>query len=396
MIKRVSFFFIVLGAAAWLGVGLARHPGMVLIHYGDMIVRLPLGLAVALVLLFVTLLQGCLLLFQHARRIPSNMGQWQRKRRWHRAKLLTDRGLIQFAEGRWDLAEKWLIKGARYSGVPLINYLAAARAAQEQERLSKRDGYLRRAHEATKGSEIAVGLTQAQLQMKAQQQEEALATLQYLRDLSPHHRYVLKLLSTVYMDRKDWQTLSDLLPYLRKYNVLDKKALEKLACTTYDHLLKSHIQGSSLALLHEQWQALPHGLQKKSSLIARYGEGLLQWGEQEAAERLLRRGLMREWSDDLLHWYGHVRSKEPAKPLIQCEKWLKQRGASPALLLCLARLATHCQLWGKARDYLDRLLAEAPSPEVYVELGQWCEQRGHREQAMTYYHRGLCLALKQG
>lgn len=395
MIKRVIFWLVVLGIAVWFGLGFASNPGMMLIHYGDMIIRLPLWLALVSVVFFVLLMYFVLFLLRSARVIPSHVRHWRRKRHWHKSKALTDRGLIQFTEGKWDLAEKWLIKGAQYSGTPLINYLAAARAAQEQDALSRRDDYLRSAHGSTKGSEIAVGLTQAQLQMNAQQREQALATLQYLRELSPHHRYVLKLLATLYVDMKDWQQLSGLLPHLHKYKVLDKDALEKLACTTYDHLLMNHIHNQSLDALNEQWQTLPHGLQKKSVLMARYAEGLLQFGEHATAERLLYRGLKHEWNDDLLYWYGHVRSKEPTKPLIQGEKWLRQQGASPALLLCLARLCMHCQLWGKARDYLDQLLMEAPTPEVYVELGQWCEQMGDNHQAIKYYHRGLCLAVKE-
>ncbi|MHA7840874.1 MAG: heme biosynthesis HemY N-terminal domain-containing protein [Gammaproteobacteria bacterium] len=395
MIKRVFFGLIVLMLAVWFGLGLARNPGMVLIHYSDMIIRLPIWLALVLIILFVLLIYCFLTLMHHTRGIPQSMQHWRRRRRWKKAKALTDRGLIQFTEGKWDLAEKWLIKGAKYSVTPLINYLAAARAAQEQDALLRRDDYLRSAHASTKGSEIAVGLTQAQLQMNALQQEQALATLQYLRELAPHHRYVLKLLATLYVDRKDWQQLSGLLPYLSKYKVLETTALEDLSCTAYDHLMKSHIHNQSLDRLNEQWQTLPYGLQKKPVLIARYAEGLVYFGEHIAAEHLLYRGLKKAWNDDLLYWYGHVRSKEPTKQLMQGEKWLRQYGVSPALLLCLARLCMRCQLWGKARGYLEQLLAQDPTPEVYAELGQWHEHNGDKDQAIEYYHRGLSLAIKE-
>ena len=56
-----------------------------------------------------------------------------------------------------------------------------------------------------KGADIAVGVVQAELQLDADQKEQALATLQHLREVSPKHPYVLQLLQNLYSEMNQWQ-----------------------------------------------------------------------------------------------------------------------------------------------------------------------------------------------
>ena len=50
-----------------------------------------------------------------------------------RSRRSSIRGLIDLAEGRWSDSERNLMRHAANSKVPLITYIAAARAAQMQE-----------------------------------------------------------------------------------------------------------------------------------------------------------------------------------------------------------------------------------------------------------------------
>ena len=129
---------------------------------------------------------------------PERVAEWRRKRRLQRAHRSLTRGLVELAEGRWKVAERHLTKHAEQSETPLINYLAAARAAQLQDEHARRDDYLHLAHESMPSADVAVGLTQAELQLAHQQYEQALATLMHVRSLSPKHNYVLKLLKKLY------------------------------------------------------------------------------------------------------------------------------------------------------------------------------------------------------
>ena len=89
--------------------------------------------------------------------------EWRRERRRVRARRMTTRGFLALAQGQWRRAERQLKSSAEGSDTPLINYLAAARAAYEQGKTDATDELLKAASQSTKGSELAVGITQVQL-----------------------------------------------------------------------------------------------------------------------------------------------------------------------------------------------------------------------------------------
>ncbi|MEB3734659.1 hypothetical protein ULF88_12275 [Halopseudomonas pachastrellae] len=123
-----------------------------------------------------------------------------------------------------------LKRSAPHAELPLINYLAAARAANELEDYPECDALLREAYETTPKADVAIAVTQAQLQIARGQLEQALATLTRLRKEHPKHLYALKLLSQVYVRLEDWHSLLDLLPELRRQKVLreeEQQALER-------------------------------------------------------------------------------------------------------------------------------------------------------------------------
>ncbi|WP_399361225.1 heme biosynthesis HemY N-terminal domain-containing protein [Thiohalobacter thiocyanaticus] len=58
-----------------------------------------------------------------------------------RARHSLNQGLLALSEGDWPRAEKLLVEHADDSESPLLNYLAAARAAQDQGRMPAANQY---------------------------------------------------------------------------------------------------------------------------------------------------------------------------------------------------------------------------------------------------------------
>src|SRR3990167_379310 len=214
----------------WLGLKIQADPGYVLLAYQHWTVEMPLWAGITAIILGFVLFYIILRLLNQLGSITTRWRLWARQRRLRRAHERTSRGLLELAEGRFASAEKDLLRAAQYTDMPLINYLAAARAAQAQGQYERRDDYLHKAHLVTPSAEIAVGLTQAQLQYGHQQLEQALATLRRLHDLAPKNVCVLQLLQKIYLDLRDYESLEALLPQLRKYKVIlaaDATALEQ-------------------------------------------------------------------------------------------------------------------------------------------------------------------------
>ena len=91
--------------------------------------------------------------------------------------------------------------------------------------------------------------------------------------------------------------------------------------------------------------------------------------------------------------YGLLHEKNGAQQLQFAENLLTQHPRDAVLLLALARICMHNQLWGKARDYLEESIAMDADADKYRLLAQLYEnQLDAPEQALSCYRKGLELA----
>ncbi|MFU8798282.1 MAG: heme biosynthesis protein HemY [Gammaproteobacteria bacterium] len=378
--RRLLTLLFILGASTWLGLQISKDPGYALFAYKLWTVEMPLWMVLILFVLAFAILYFFLRLLSQTGAIGRRFRAWRTQRRHRRSINLTSRGLIELAEGRWGEGEGKLLRAAKNSETPLINYLAAARAAQELGAYDRRDEYLRLAHDTTPDAEIAIGIVQAELQIQRQQFEQALATLTHIREIVPHHTVVLKLLKDLYFQLRDWKNLAQLLPSLRKYKAIPALEADELEHRTW------------LALLPDAWEQVPRPLQRSPRLLNRYIPSLIERGAHAEAEHLLHDNVKKNWDTDLVRWYGLTIGADAAKQLNMAEQWLKQHPQDPVLLLTLGRLCVRNQLWGKARSYLESSLALDPQPETYRELGMLLDQLGDAATATEYYKQGLVAA----
>lgn len=314
-----------------------------------------------------------------------------------KARRLTNEGLIELAEGEWKKAEHLFARSAAKSDIPLINYLNAARAADELGESEKRDRYLANALEqAPDRLEIAVGLTQAQLQMNNDQWEQALATLVKIREKSPKHVLVLKMLASVYEQVGDWSKLVELLALLKKRKALPNNELEPLEKRAYQSLIKhtpksSQPDGVNQQLLMEAWKSVPRGLKKDSLTIHTYASTLVQCGGFEEAGSVIFAALKKEWHDSLIELYGRLELNNPLAQLVNGEQWLRIQPNNPTLLLALGRISIRANQPEKAKDYFESSLKLKLSAEASRELGQLLGRQGQFEKSVQLLEQSLSL-----
>lgn len=376
-------------AGAGIGVVLSQDSGYVLLSFGRYTVEMSLALLLLfLAALFVALYLGIRLIVRTLH-LPADVREWQQKRGTRLAQQAMTRGLLEMSEGDWRGAEKRLVRFADRSETPLLNYLAAARAAQLQGAHDRRDGYIRLAHETMPSADVAVSLTQAELQLADQQLEQALATLKHLRSVAPKHTYVLRLLRRLYEQLGDWEHLRELLPELRKRHVDDEASLTLLETRTHRALLEQAFLANDVQRLGVAWADVPRTLRKQPQLLGDYAGYLQELGEDVRAEKLLREALREHWDGDLIETYGLLEMPEPGKQLAYLEKRLVDHPDDPTLLLTLGRLSLRAQLWGKARGYLEACIGRNGPPQAYRELGQLLEKMQESELALEVYRRGL-------
>lgn len=360
-------------------------PGYVLISLQDWAIELSLTMFVAIVVVGFIVLYLALRLLAGLWKTPKKVGRWNQNRLKTKAQRDQAHGMMELIEGNWPKAEKRLLRHLGHTETPLLNYLGAAHAAQEQGDLDKRDEYLAKAQEVDPDQTLAIALTQAKLQYQTGQLAQSRKTLRRLRSLAPNNKRILTLFIRVCQELEDWGGLLEALPTAKKLGVLSPEDLEQVKHYAGRRLLTSNSEDK----LPTVWESFNRELKKDPKLIAAYAERLIELKQMDKCEALLRKALRQKWDDQLVRLYGRVRASDPANQLKTAEKWATQHAKDPNLMLTLARLCMANELWGKARSYLETAIANNGPAEAYQELGRLLEQLGEPNKALTYYRKGL-------
>ena len=110
------------------------------------------------------------------------------------------------------------------------------------------------------------------------------------------------------------------------------------------------------------------------------------------AEKLIRQALDQQWDEQLVEYYGSLRSNNVGALLRRVEQWLRDRPEEVGLLLAAGRLCVRNELWGKARSYLETCIGLRPTPEAYNELGRLMLRLDDQEAASEAFRKGLELS----
>jgi HemY protein len=372
-----------LGALA--GHYLLQENGYVLLSFRGYVVEMSVPVALFLMVLAYLAVRTLAWIW----RVPRELGEATARARVRWAGRQATRGYIAIAEGRLAQGERLLTRGARRSGAPLMNYLAAARLAHQQNDTARRDGWLRLAYEQEPAAADAVLLAQAEMQMDDQAFDQALATLDRIREHNPRHGQALRLRAALYWRRQDWRALVDLLPALRAAPPLPPEKLNRWTTQAFVALLADPALDE--AGVGRLWEEVPKVLRHEPTLVLARARALARCGAVAVAEAEIRRALREQWDADLVTLYGELQVPEVSRHLKNAEAFLRERPEDPDLLLAVGRLSYRNQLWGKARSYLETSLAIRPDAATCEALGQLLQRIGDKEAAAAAFQRGLAL-----
>lgn len=380
-----------------VAIGLAAYyngQGYVAISFADYTFETTFVFVMGVIALSFVIFYYFLRVFSRLLYFPSYMNLRKYKRHENRVKGALVKGLIEMSEGRFEQAEKILIKHASASDTSLLNYLMAARSAQQQAAYDRRDDYLRMAHKATPSADIAIGLTQAELQLSHKQFEQALATLNHLSTVSPKHGYVKKLLARVYRQLNDWDNLGPVLKEVRKLKALDEDTLEEKEIEAFYGMLLNSIKQVDGEKTENIWQQIPKRLKMNAGLVRIYCSYLIKQNKENEAAILIRSQLSDNWSNELALMYSDLRVSDGVKQLESAETWLRNQSRNAILLLVLGKLSLTAQLWGKARSYFETSIGIEPSAEAYLKLAELLDNKmDEQEEAQKMYRLGLLSAV---
>jgi HemY protein len=399
MKRAYVVLFVLVVVAALIGVAISRHAGYVLISYDAFRYESSIWAALALLVAVLFILWLLRLLIALLTTSGGVVNPWSRRNRSRRVQNAIEQGQMDLAEGRWASAQRNLHRAAEAEPQPLLYYLGAARAANEQGRYEDSDNLLERALERQPHAELAIALSHAQLQVDRGDLDGALVTLQAMQERHPHNPQVLRQLQRLYRERGEWAELIRLMPELRKDKVLPAQELAELERRAWGENLSlaaysesdSDTVGTGLPSLENAWQQLTSAQRQEPALVLAYAEQLRRLGADVQAEEVLRTAMKRDYNTHLARLYGLVRGADPGKQLQTAEGWLKNHTDDAGLLLTLGRLCLQSSLWGKARDYLESSLRLQRNPEACAELARLLAQLGETDRSNQLFQEGLGL-----
>ena len=398
MMKNIGYFLgslLITIAAAFLAnkwLGGFENPGYVLIGIGYW------SMETSLIVFVIGLIIGFFIFYIFFRflgwllRLPGQVRNRGKNIKFNRSQEALIAGLVDSAEGNWEKAEKVLIKHASHSGAPLIHYLTAARAAQSRGAIDKRDEYLKKAAEGAPGSDVAIGLTQAELHLSEKQFEQALATLTRLHSIDPTHASVLKLLHQAYQQAGDWEGIRKLVPSLNTHKVLMEAEIKLLETQAYSKLLKQAATRGSVVEIESLWSEIPDYIKNVKGVSAIYFAAMIDVGAGAKVEGELARALSTTWDQTLVVLFGNVQAIDVARQLETAEHWLGMHPRDAVFLTVLGKLSMKCGDDLKAAGYLTKSLSIEPTVPAYQIFGDLLFAQGDKDRATECYKLGLELA----
>lgn len=396
--KKMLFLLVVLGGlgyAGYVGSQFLTHlnsAGYVLIGIEQWTIETSLFVFLGILVALFFILYFSFRLLGWSFRLPKQIKKRVANNKLNISQQALIKGLVDSAEGNWENAENILIKHASHSGAPLIHYLTAARAAQSRGAFDKRDEYLQFAAEYGDDAEIAVGLTQAELNLSGQQYTEALETLTRLHSINPTQANVLRLLHLTYQKLGDWEALRSLIPSLNTHKVLVEAEVKLIETEVFSNLLRQAAEQKDKNALQTLWAEMPLSIKVMRGVAAIYFAAMIEVGSGAEIEDELVKNLSSNWNDTLLILFGNIQSMDPVLQLENAERWLIGHSDDSVLLMVLGKLSGQRADYAKAQRYLQQSITLEPNVQSYRLLGDLAMAQGDANAASQFYKQGLELA----
>ncbi|MGL5047361.1 MAG: heme biosynthesis HemY N-terminal domain-containing protein [Shewanella sp.] len=388
MIKILMLLAIVL-IGLCISPWLVGHTGYVYIAAGDYQIETSLVFGIIALIVFYTVFKvlewlviSAINLLFRSRFIPQH---WRRRS----AKKHTLMGALALAEEDWPAAERAMIKGADNGELPALNLLAAARAAQYQQKIAERDHYLDRA--ATQPfAANAVATTRTRYLLKQGELTLARIELDKLTPTSKSKAPILKLALELYRAQEDWNALKLLLPILKKRQILDDPQLNELNVITHSALLKAAtIKGEDT--LEQCWQWLSHSEHHQSELLAIYAMGLCHFNHKDQALKLLSKKLRMAPESALLAVIPEIATAQDIEIRKQLLKHEVTHENNADYQACLAKLYQQTREMKEAKTCWQHVCRLQPTKASWLALARIQEQLGEQDNANQSYRQAVMI-----
>lgn len=389
---RLIILLIILACAFIFGPTMADHQGYVMFALAGYTIEMSAVTAILLAVAFYFVLLVAEAVLSRIFHFRNRWFGWQNQRGAGRARRLLHRGVCALQEEQYPRAEKLLQKGAQLTPMPLLHYLSAAEAAQNQQNYQQRDLYLEKAHTLVPQAKLAVLLTRVRL---LEQQGDLPACGELLAKLVTHwpsHPAVLTHYYRNLLAQGLWHELIDVLPKLKKYKVLTGVAFDDVQLQAYRSFMTACIERENVGALLALWEAQPRLIRNNNELILTLIDVLLAHQAYTEAYQFLQPQLS-SYSNNEALWQrcGQIQLNDTAAIQKILLKQLTTHPQSAPLLSAIGHLYFYQGQWVLAQNHLERSIALQKNVSDLRLMAQLMEKQRLFEKAAEYYRLSLAV-----
>lgn len=391
---RVLFLFLVLIVSVVFGPMLAGHQGYVLIQTNNYNIETSVTGLVIMVLLLVVMLMVIEWVLRHIFHTGVRTRGWFIGLKPSRARAQTKAALIKLAEGDYKQVERLLTRNADHAEQPMVNYLLAAEAAQQQGDDFRTNQYLERAAEAANTDQLPVDITRVRIQLAQGEDYAAYYGVDRLLNQVPRHPEVLRLAEKAYLRMHAYNLLLEILPTMHKIALHSENELQALQQQAYIGLMQAMAaEGSDR--LKRWWKDQSSKTRHEVPLQIAMVEHLIECNDHEMAQEIVLNSLKRQHDERLLLLIPRLKSSNLDKLENALHQQFKQYGATPLLNSTLGQLLMKHGEWQQAIDAFYEALKQRPDVYDYAWLGDALEKLHRLDEAAQMRRKGLMLTLKK-
>lgn len=391
---RLIFLFVLLGIGLFVGSNFSDQQGYALISIAGYTIEMSV---VTLILAIIALLAVLFLIefiIKKVVRAGSHTWNWFSVRKRKHSLRNTNEGVIKLLEGDWQGAEKKVTRWAQYHDMPLLCYLVASEAAQGMGDEEKRDKYLALAKEQTT-STLAIDLTQAKQYVRTKQYQRAADLLEDLVNDHPNNPVILGLLKESYVNVPCWKKLDELLPKLRKKQLISDAEADALFYQAQFGLMGEVAEQKGIEGLLAHWSYLPKKLKQEPQMVEAIVHKLIEREGDSEAYIIIRDALKSAPDDRLFKLLTQLKLPDVHPAILLLEKHLKKNPEDAAALSAQGQLYMREQKWPEAQQAFEQALMQRINVSDYAFLADTLEKQDLKQAAGEVSRKALSLIEQQ-
>lgn len=391
---KILLLFALLIAGIVVGPIISGHQGYVLIQTDNYNIETSVtGLAIIMILTMVVLF-AIEWLFRRIFRTGAHTRGWFVGRKRRRARKQTEQALLKLAEGDYQQVEKLMAKNADHAEQPVVNYLLAAKAAQQRGDEARANQHLERATELAGDDLIPVEIARVRLQLARNENHAARHGIDKLLEITPRHPEVLRLAEQAYTRTGAWNSLLDILPSMAKANVSDEEHRAALEQQAWIGLMDQTLADRGSDGLREWWKNQNRKTRSQVPLQVAMASLLIESDDHDTAQQIIIDGLKKQYDDRLVMLIPRLKTNNPE----QLEKVLRQQiksvGDRPLLWSTLGQSLMRHDEWQEASIAFRAALKQRPDAFDYAWLADTLDRMHQPEEAALMRRDGLLLTLQ--